>query len=226
MLFGCTGNSPSSQLPRSGLVELVAPPQQASTTLYDHMSRRRFRIQASGTTNTYVYCWIAATRALKEAEAQELGSFYSCMMAGVFAAFAVEAFLNHIGRQKIRAWADIERRLGPREKLLLLRQVAHWSVDESRRPFQTLRKMLQLRDALAHGKTETVVSDAVLKRRPKEVNEWPEPKWKRLCTIPSVKRMVNDAEAIIRDLAKQSGSSRDPLCSPGHGSSGVSILED
>jgi len=27
---------------------------------------------------------------------------------------------------------------------------------------------------------------------------------KKLCTVPSVKRMVEDAEAIIRDLAKQS----------------------
>ena len=186
----------------------------------------RFRLQASGTTNTYVYCWIAATRALKQAEARKPGNLYCCMMAGVFAAFAVEAFLNHIGQRKMRDWANFERRLGPREKLLLLRQVAHWSVDESRRPFQTLQEMFRLRDALAHGKTETVVKDTVLKQPPRDVDEWPEPRWKTLCTVPSVKRMVKDAEAIIRDLAKQSGSSRDPLANPGHGSSDVSLVED
>ncbi len=190
------------------------------------MTKPRFRVQAAGTTNTYVYCWIASRRALKQAETGESGNFYDRMMAGVFAAFSVEAFLNHIGQRRMRDWASLERRLGPREKLLLLRQVVHWSVDESKRPFQTLHEMLRLRDALAHGKTETVVKDVVLKKPPRDVDRWPEPRWRTLCSLPSVKRMVEDAEAIIRDLAKQSGSSRDPLVSTGHGSSGVSEVGD
>ena len=189
------------------------------------MSKPRYRVQASGTTNTYAYCWITARKALKHAEAREAGHFYFCMMAGVFAAFAVEAFLNHTGQQRMHDWATLERRLGPRDKLLLLRQVARWSVDESKRPFQTLRQMLRLRDALAHGKTVTVDTDVVLKQPPRDVDEWPEPEWKKLCTVPSVKLMVEDAEAIIRDLAKQSGWSRDPLSSVGHGSSSVGLLD-
>lgn len=186
----------------------------------------RYRVQASGTTNTYVYCRVAARDALKQAERQEPGYFYFSMMAGVFAAFTVEAFFNHVGQRKVRDWQLLERKLGPREKLLLLRQVAHWSVDESKRPFQTLRRMLRLRDALAHGKTATVVTDVVLERAPRDADRWPEPEWKLLCSRSSVRRMVEDAEAIVRDLNKQSGSSRDPFASPGHGSSGVSEIEE
>jgi hypothetical protein len=189
------------------------------------MPKPRYRVQASGTTKTYVYCWIAARKALKQAEARKPGFFYYCMMAGVFAAFAVEAFLSHAGQKTMHDWAALERRLGPREKLLLLRQVARWSADESKRPFQTLRQMLHLRDALAHGKTITVDVDVLLEQPPREVDEWPEPEWKKLCTLPSVRRMVEDAEAIIRDLAKQSGSRRDPFGSMGDGSSGVSLLD-
>jgi hypothetical protein len=180
------------------------------------------RVQASATTNTYVYCHIASRDALKRAETEPTGAFYFCMMAGVFAAFTVEGFLNHLGQTRVQEWKTLERKLGPREKLLLLRQLLKLSADESRRSFQTLRTMLRLRDALAHGKTETVVSDRVVKGRPREEDRWPDPEWKKLCNLASAKRMVEDAEAIVRDLNTQSGSSRDPLVGLGHAWSGVS----
>ena len=182
----------------------------------------RYRVQASATTNTYVYCHAAAHSALRQAEREQAGCFYFRMMAGVFAAFTVEAFLNHVGQRRMRDWEALERKLGPREKLLLLRQIDHWAIDEGKRPYQTLSKMLRLRDAIAHGKTVTTVTDVVLSRQPRDADRWPEPPWKQLCSLASVKRMVEDADAIVLDLNKQSGSSRDPFASPGHGSSGVS----
>jgi len=86
--------------------------------------------------------------------------------------------------------------------------------------------MLRLRDALAHGKSATLITDVVLKRKPRDADQWPEPEWKQLSSLPSVRRMVEYAEAIVRDLNKQSGSSRDPFASPGHGSADVSPLEE
>jgi len=187
--------------------------------------KRRYRIQASGTTKSYVYCFEAARRALKHAEQVELGSFYFCMMAAVFAAFTVEAFLNHVGQKKVRDWEALEKKLGPWEKLLLLRQLRSWSVDEKTRPYRTLRlEMLRVRNALAHGKTVTVVQDRIVSRHPPDLEPWPEPQWKLLCALPTVKRMVEDAEGIVRDLNKQSGSSRDPFASPGHGSGGIGLV--
>jgi hypothetical protein len=186
------------------------------------MSKTRYKVEASSTTRTYVYCWIGARKGLKQAEAVKTGSFYFRMMAGVFAAFAVEAFLNHAGQKKIREWKELERRLAPREKLILLRYIAGWSYDESRRPFQTLRQMLRLRDALAHGKTIQKNVTVILEQLPWNGDELPEPEWKKLCSFPMVKRMVDDAEAIIRDLAKQSGFSGDPFRSGTHGSIGFS----
>lgn len=191
----------------------------------ERKTRKGSRVQASATTNTYVYCHIAARDALKRAETEPTGAFYFCMMAGVFAAFTVEGFLNHLGQARVRDWETLERKLGPREKLLLLRQMLKLSADESRRPFQTLRVMLRLRDALAHGKTETVVSDRVVKGQPCEEDHWPEPEWKKLCNLASAKRMVEDAEAIVIDLNTQSGSSRDPFIGLGHAWSGVSEAE-
>jgi hypothetical protein len=184
--------------------------------------RKQYRVQASTTTNTYVYCWNTAREALRRAQQNAGGHFYSCMTAGVFAAFTVEAFLNHLGQLRVREWDALERKLGPREKLLLLQQLLHLSVDHSKRPFQTLRDMLRLRDSVAHGKTETVTTDLVVEDPQDDSARYPEPDWKKLCAISSVARMVEDAEAIVRNLSEQLGWEGYPLDSTGHGSTSVS----
>jgi hypothetical protein len=184
-------------------------------------ARNKYRIQASTTTNTYVYCRIAALDALKKAQEQQPGWFYFSMMAGVFAAFTVEGYLNHLGKKQVCDWSELERKLGPREKLLLLRNLLHLSVDIARRPFQTLRSMLCLRDSLAHGKTLTVTSDNVVGEQDNEKARYPQPDWKKLCSLSSVERMLEDAEKMVRHLCAQSGSKRDPFVSSGSGISGV-----
>lgn len=183
--------------------------------------QKKYRVQSSTTTNTYVYCRIAALNALKKAQEKQPGYFYYAMMAGVFAAFTVEGYLNHLGQKRVRDWNDLERKLGPREKLLVLREMLHLSVDISKRPFQTLHNMLRLRDALAHGKTLTVKSDKVVKDKNDENALYPQPDWKKLCSLRSVERMVEDAEKIVYHLCEQSGSKRNPFASPEGGTSGV-----
>ena len=97
----------------------------------------------------------------------------------------------------------------------------HLSVDISKRPFQTFRNMLRLRDALAHGKTLTVKSNKVVNDKNDENALYPQPDWKKLCSLRSVERMVEDAEKMVNHLCEQSGSKRDPFASPGDGISGV-----
>jgi hypothetical protein len=189
-------------------------------------SQPSHRVQASATTNTYAYCRIAARNALEQAEAAQTGAFYFCMMAGVFASFTVEAFLNHLGLHHVSEWDALEKKLGPREKLILLKQLRKFTVDPSRRPFQSLTPMLRLRDALAHGKTVTVTHDRVISKKPQEDDLWPEPEWKKLCTVAMAKQMVEDAEAMVRDLHEQTGSKRDPFVGLGHAWSGESEVEE
>ena len=188
-------------------------------------ARKKYRIQASTTTKSYVYCQIAARDALKKAQDQQQGFFYFAMMAGVFAAFTVEGYLNHLGQKRVRAWSELERKLGPREKLLLLSEILQLSVDMTRRPFQTLSDMLRLRNALAHGKTLTERSDLVVGDPYDETARYPQPNWKKLCSIGSVERMVEDAEKMVRRLCTESGSKRDPFVSPGGGSSEVEEIK-
>ena len=78
------------------------------------------------------------------------------MAAGVFSAFTVEAYMNHLGQNQVAGWGILERKLSPREKLDFLSTALHFTVDWSRRPYQSFDVMLKLRDALAHGKTEPI----------------------------------------------------------------------
>ena len=121
--------------------------------MFINKGRKKFKVQASNTTNTYVYCFIAAKQALVHTEKQE-GLLYSCMTAGLFSAFTIEAYLNHIGQIKVRSWDAVERKLGPREKLLLLQEMFSFKADLSKPPFQSLHTVLSLRNSIVHGKTE------------------------------------------------------------------------
>jgi hypothetical protein len=177
------------------------------------MSKKSRPVKASTTTKTYVYCHIAAHNALKHAKGLPTGSLYFYMMAATFSAFTVEAFLNHLGERRVPRWAALERRLGPKEKLILLQQALHLSVDESRRPFQTLSDMLRVRNALAHGRTLETLSDVPVA----SADRWPEPDWKMLCRPASVGRMVEDADRMVQHLNAQAGIKRDPFGSLGGG---------
>jgi hypothetical protein len=186
--------------------------------------RKKLTVQASNTTNTYVYCFIAAKQALEHAEKQE-GRLYFCMTAGLFAAFTIEAYLNHIGQDKVRNWNILERKLGPREKLALLQGIFSLKADQSKSPFQSLNTILSLRNSIVHGKTETITSDTIVNEDEVGEAEYPQTDWKKLCTVSSVTKMVNDVEAMVISIHHQLGYKRDPFASPGHGTSLATPIE-
>ena len=175
-------------------------------------AKKKIQVHSTSKTLTYTYCWVAASRALKIAQGVN-GTIYERMMAGVFAAFTVEAYLNHLGQSRIPNWSMLEKKLGPDDKLVVIQDWLHFRVDISRRPFQTLAQMMQLRNLLAHGKTEDTKSDRIVDDQQDESARYPQPKWKNLCSLQSVDRMVKDAEQMIRQLSASSGSKDgyDPL---------------
>jgi len=183
---------------------------------------KKFKVQASNTTNTYVYCFYAAKQALEHAN--EEGQLYSCMTAGLFAAFTIEAYLNHIGQIKVRNWDALERKLGPREKLLLLQEMFSFKADQSKPPFQRLHAVLSLRNSIAHGKTEIITSDNIVDEDEVGEAEYPQADWKKLCTVSGVTKMVDDVEAMVISIHQQLGYKRDPFASPGHSTSLATLI--
>ncbi|HLF85342.1 MAG TPA: hypothetical protein VI837_14305 [Blastocatellia bacterium] len=186
--------------------------------------KTKTKVEAKRTVFTYAYLNMAANQALEHAEASERGRTYDCMSVILFCAFTLEAYFNHLGKEKFQCWELIERRLGPKEKLLLLLDVIKHSIDESRRPFQTLKDIFRLRDALAHGKTEEFAYSGILMLSADERPSEPEVVWLSYCTLANAKRCLEDTTHMITELHRRAGFSGGAFSGLEIGETSVSVL--
>jgi len=138
------------------------------------------------------------------------------MSANMFAALSVEAYLNHLGPIRFKCWASLER-LAMESKLTLLLEDMGKSADFARRPFQTLKVMVSFRNALAHGKTETVEAETIQKLLPGQRPEYPYGDWERLCNQKDAGRFLDDSKAMIEQLHSWAGLDTRLLFSLGGG---------
>lgn len=153
---------------------------------------KRIRID-SAQIKTYVYLYNIAQLSIEEAKNEDDNEviFYKCMTAVVFLAFCIEAYLNHLGVDKIENWDEDFERLSPLAKLRLLMN-SYGKIDLGIRPFQSFLEIFKIRNQLAHAKTVWVAE-----KYPKE----PMAKWQRSCTVPNVEKLYADTEEMIRIIS-------------------------
>ncbi len=134
------------------------------------------------------------------------GWFHECMAAILMAAFKVEAYLNHVGAALFPYWEEMER-LPHKAKLNIIR--SHLGIDKTdgERPYQTLTDLFCFRDAIAHGKNESLAPPETTEvgtleeiRRRKPLTRWEE-----LCTIEFAQRAYEDTEEIIKQIHNDAG---------------------
>lgn len=116
--------------------------------------KRKVKVKSATTVYTFAYLRAAGWRALEEAKQNEKGRFYKCMISQLFSAFCLEAYLNHIGNEKIPDWEKSERKLSPKEKLEIISHEIGCKINYEERPFQTFKAIFKLRNELVHGKTK------------------------------------------------------------------------
>lgn len=175
------------------------------------MAKKLVSVEGSRTIYTYAYLYEAARQSLMQAKSTEAGQSYNCMSTIVFCAFTLEAYFNHLGKQKLSSWTKIERKLGPKEKLALLLDIIDHTVDDSRKPFQTLIEIFKFRDALAHGKTEDVQFKSPQKMEEEGLPRDPQLFWESFCNIVNAERCVEDTASIVTELHKFAGKPHVPL---------------
>lgn len=113
---------------------------------------------------------------------------YSSAGAIIFAAFALEAFLNHIGEQLFESWQDyLKKALSTEAKLALICEKLEIEIDFGVRPFQGLRALFRFRNAMAHSVTESL--DPEKAKHYLEVGEgsWPAAEWEKMCNFKLAK---------------------------------------
>ena len=113
----------------------------------------------------------------------------------IFVAFTYESFLNHAGHYVFRSWdVHLKPKLSPAGKMAFLCEIAKIEPDYGKSPFQTFKKVMELRNELAHAETEYFAFD-----EKKHVNpdDWPKPKWEKIVEHLDAKRVIKDLEEII-----------------------------
>lgn len=156
------------------------------------------------------YCF----RGLRQAKTTEEGSFYNCLTAELFSAFSLEAYLNHLGVQKLPYWESVERKLGPNGKLKIICHELDLKPNFGTRPFQSFRILFQLRNSFVHGKTEYLEMNDEQSLKVREKPKMPKTKWQSLINLDMAIQFTEDTQKMIKTLHAKSGMQRNPLFSP------------
>jgi len=169
--------------------------------------RRTYEVTTSKTVRTYIYLIRTADQALESAESAESGLFYNCLSCITFAAFALEAYFNHVGSSLIPHWEHYERKLSPSEKLDLLNDALKLSIDRGTAPFNDFKRLQWFRNFTAHGRTitETVVEEHKL--LDSESVPTGDTEWERECTLGNARRYSSSARAMIEQVHTSVGFS-------------------
>lgn len=186
--------------------------------------KKRRHIKRDREVNTFAHLW-HTSRVLSDLGAQATGgSFHLFLSSVIFAAFALEAYLNHIGSKVFASWPELDRSLSPEAKLALLSERLSLPVNKGCRPWQTVTHAIRVRNKLAHGKTISIGDEYTEEYA--EGHEPPHPQhiltdWEQFATQENAARAQEDIRAVADMLQKASGVADAELFNLG--TSGISI---
>ena len=154
----------------------------------------------------------ASSVLLEKTKEDKNGSYYTTMASIIFTAFTFEAYLNHLGNLKIKFWNEIDR-IKVMSKYQVLCKEFNISIDQSRRPYQTLKKLFEFRNELAHGKSKILSFNKFVSENAKIRDYQPKSKLEEYCTEKNAERAHNDIHIIIKELHEKSGEGEYPFTS-------------
>jgi hypothetical protein len=197
----------------------------SKNTMNDNLEERRpHKVKAQRTVFTFALLSAAGWHALKDGQERLEGSFFEWMTAGVFAAFSLEAYLNHLGPKRSKCWSGLER-LSVGTKLELILEDLDHRPDFSSRPFQTMKDLLRFRNQVAHGKSERGLEDHYTEAFAGRETALSRAMVGAQCTQGAAQRFMEDVTAVITQLQTFAGLDTRFLFSPEEGSSIRSAID-
>lgn len=175
------------------------------------------------TIHTYSELWHASRCVLQKGVEEPKGSSWQFLSSAVLTAFAFEAYLNHVGPTVLSCWSQLER-LPPWAKFELLCETLDVKFPDGpgKRPLQTVVKLLEFRNTMAHGRTEKIKP----KDEKRDINEKldaylgerPLAHWERLIKTDSfAKQARDDVEAVLTKLHETRPEAKEHLFTFGIG---------
>ena len=180
--------------------------------------------------HTYSELWHAANCLLELAKEQPKGSTWQYLSSTILLAFAFEAYLNHVGFLTFDNWDDLERK-PPLEKLNILCDKLGITLNKSTRPLQTVYKLFNFRNSVAHGRSEKLstseeISLAKAHREP-VFDAHPLTEWEKLVkNSVFVERAKQDAEAVMIKIHEARIDDKEPLFTFGIGFHSLTLISN
>ena len=121
-------------------------------------------VKKERTVHAYAELWHASSCVLNAGIAIPTGSSWQFLSSAVLTAFTFEAYLNHVGSRTIACWSQLDR-LPPWSKFELLCETlgVTFSTGVGSRPLQTVVKLLDFRNTIAHGRSVQLKSKPELR---------------------------------------------------------------
>ena len=151
---------------------------------------------------TYSYLNEAAAFALEQAIDSEEGRFYNCLCSIVMSAFCLEAYVNHVGMDRIEHWDEWAP---PLDKLRRIAEDLDIKVNYGRKPFQSIKLANQFRNWMAHGRTVTLPFSYNEKSPSRGNVKRPKTKWENMCSVKKAQQLLDDLEEVVRLINDRCG---------------------
>ena len=144
---------------------------------------------------------------MEAAQRQEPGAFYQRLACLVFAAFTVEAYLNHVGVHIFSVWDDLKR-LSSFQKLRVIADKLSMTIEPNARPYSTIQDLVTFRNKIAHGRSFQLVEGPLILdvtaidpvEYEKAFYDMPESDWEKYCTLQNATDAVTDVRAAIESI--------------------------
>ena len=193
---------------------------------------RRVIVNKERIVHTYSELWHASKCVLNAGIEQPKGSSWQFLSSTVLTAFSFEAYLNHVGSRTITCWSELER-LPPWSKFELLCETLEVKFPEgtSSRPLQTLAKLLDFRNAIAHGKSAEIKNKPEVRDLNDQLDDYlgerPLTEWEKLIqTNDFATRAREDIEKILSRIQEARTDEKEHLFTFGYGAHGATLLQD
>ena len=159
---------------------------------------------------TFVDLFHGSKVLLEKSRSDQEGSFFTTMSSLLLTAFTFEAYLNHLGSNKLKIWEIIDR-ISVRDKYRVFCKEFGIEPDFSKRPYQTFKLLFDFRNQIAHGRS---IMLKVSKSISIEDNPWendPKASWEEFCSEKNADRAREDIELMIKKLNESGGEGDFPF---------------
>ena len=177
---------------------------------------------------TYSDLWRTSEVLLDRAKAEPVSSYYTVLASLAFSAFALEAFLNHIGEHLFTTWREMEP-LSPKAKINVLCERLALTPKWGAQPWQVVPEIIGFRNKLAHGKNEVLRFEDVVEKDEKYDDIWREflfADWQRYATAENAERVRKQLTALFTMIHARAGIEEDWLFRHGSQTGSAKRLPD